>query len=57
MERDRRLTGSMRGQTDNAVAPAGFELSSAWKVPILSLSLSLFFSLLAEADDMCQPPS
>ncbi|KAH8149505.1 uncharacterized protein LAJ45_06585 [Morchella importuna] len=32
MERDRRLTGSMRGQTDNAVAPAGFELSSAWKL-------------------------
>lgn len=32
MERDRRLTGSLRGQSDNPVAPPGFELSSEWKV-------------------------
>lgn len=27
-----RLTGWLRGQTDNAVAPAGFEFSNGWKV-------------------------
>ena len=32
MDRDRRLTGTLRGQTDNVVAPPGFELSSAWRV-------------------------
>ena len=32
MDRDRRLTGFLRGQTDNPRAPAGFELSNAWKV-------------------------
>lgn len=32
MERDRRLTGFMRGQTDKPVAPAGFELNNPWRV-------------------------
>jgi len=32
MERDRRLTGFLRGQTDNPIAPPGFELSHPWKV-------------------------
>ncbi|KAI8682722.1 NADH dehydrogenase [ubiquinone] 1 alpha subcomplex subunit 1 [Fusarium sp. Ph1] len=32
MERDRRLTGSLRGQTDKAVAPIGFELNNPWKL-------------------------
>lgn len=32
MERDRRLTGYLRGQTDKANAPPGFEVSNAWKV-------------------------
>lgn len=32
MERDRRLTGMLRGQTDSPIAPDGFELSNAWKV-------------------------
>lgn len=32
MERDRRLTGTLRGQTDGPEAPTGFELSNAWKV-------------------------
>ena len=32
MERDRRLTGFMRGQTDKAEAPAGFELNNPWRV-------------------------
>jgi len=32
MERDLRLTGSLRGQTDNPEAPPGFELNNPWKV-------------------------
>ncbi|CAO2655878.1 Nn.00g046810.m01.CDS01 [Neocucurbitaria sp. VM-36] len=31
MERDRRLTGFARGQTDKAAAPAGFELNNPWR--------------------------
>ncbi|KAI1494938.1 small secreted protein [Biscogniauxia mediterranea] len=32
MDRDRRLTGSLRGQTDAAIAPLGFELNNPWRV-------------------------
>ncbi|KAF2243662.1 hypothetical protein BU26DRAFT_465042 [Trematosphaeria pertusa] len=32
MERDRRLTGFMRGQTDKPEAPQGFELNNPWRV-------------------------
>jgi hypothetical protein len=32
LERDRRLTGFMRGQTDKPEAPAGFELNNPWRV-------------------------
>lgn len=32
MDRDRRLTGSLRGQTDNVEAPLGFELNNPWRV-------------------------
>lgn len=32
MDRDRRLTGTLRGQTDNPKAPPGFELNNPWKV-------------------------
>ena len=32
MDRDRRLTGFLRGQTDNVKAPPGFELSNPWRV-------------------------
>ncbi|KAL4798735.1 hypothetical protein BDW69DRAFT_165982 [Aspergillus filifer] len=32
MERDLRLTGSLRGQSTNPEAPKGFELSNPWKV-------------------------
>ena len=32
MDRDRRLTGSLRGQTDQVEAPPGFELSNPWRV-------------------------
>ena len=32
MDRDRRLTGYLRGQTDNPTAPPGFELNHPWRV-------------------------
>ncbi|KAJ6155158.1 hypothetical protein N7470_005724 [Penicillium chermesinum] len=32
MERDLRLTGSLRGQINNPQAPKGFEVSKPWKV-------------------------
>lgn len=32
MARDRRLTGTLRGQINNPEAPLGFEFSNAWKV-------------------------
>lgn len=32
MDRDRRLTGSLRGQTDNPLAPPGFELNNPWRL-------------------------
>ena len=37
MERDFRITGSMRGQSTNVEAPTGFEVSNPWKVRELSL--------------------
>lgn len=36
MDRDRRLTGYLRGQTDHAEAPPGFELNSQWRVGYIS---------------------
>lgn len=32
MNRDQRLTGSLRGQTDKPLAPTGFELNNPWRV-------------------------
>ncbi|KAJ5815548.1 hypothetical protein N7474_007325 [Penicillium riverlandense] len=32
MERDLRITGSLRGQSSNHQAPKGFEVSHPWKV-------------------------
>ncbi|KAB8074131.1 hypothetical protein BDV29DRAFT_127292 [Aspergillus leporis] len=32
MERDLRMTGTWRGQSSNAEAPKGFELSNPWKL-------------------------
>lgn len=32
MDRDRRLTGFVRGQTDRAEAPPGFEVNNPWKL-------------------------
>ncbi|KAL8328542.1 hypothetical protein RB601_007189 [Gaeumannomyces tritici] len=31
MDRDRRLTGLLRGQSDNPIAPPGFELNNPWR--------------------------
>ncbi|KAL9100883.1 MAG: hypothetical protein Q9163_003794 [Psora crenata] len=31
MDRDRRLTGYLRGQTDSVDAPPGFELNNPWR--------------------------
>lgn len=36
MERDRRLTGYLRGQSDKPIAPKGFELNNPWKVRVFS---------------------
>ncbi|KAI0396616.1 hypothetical protein F5Y17DRAFT_92431 [Xylariaceae sp. FL0594] len=32
MDRDRRLTGYLRGQSDAPIAPPGFELNNPWRV-------------------------
>ncbi|KAJ5627346.1 hypothetical protein N7528_004773 [Penicillium herquei] len=32
MERDLRITGSLRGQSSNHIAPKGFEVSNPWKL-------------------------
>ncbi|KAI1078907.1 hypothetical protein F5B20DRAFT_197562 [Whalleya microplaca] len=32
MDRDRRLTGYLRGQVDAPIAPAGFELNNPWRL-------------------------
>ncbi|OHE93450.1 hypothetical protein CORC01_11225 [Colletotrichum orchidophilum] len=32
MDRDRRLTGDLRGQIGNHEAPPGFELNHPWRV-------------------------
>lgn len=39
MDRDRRLTGYLRGQTDNPIAPPGFELNNPWRVSGLADNL------------------
>lgn len=37
MDRDRRLTGTLRGQTDKPEAPLGFELNNPWKVRVTGI--------------------
>ncbi|KAI1200207.1 hypothetical protein F5X97DRAFT_102905 [Nemania serpens] len=32
MDRDRRLTGLLRGQSDEPLAPTGFEFNNPWRV-------------------------
>jgi len=36
MDRDRRLTGFLRGQSDEVEAPLGFELNNPWRVSAFS---------------------
>lgn len=42
MDRDRRLTGTLRGQSDNPQAPLGFEFTNGWKVISLPIYNSFF---------------
>jgi hypothetical protein len=42
MERDLRITGTLRGQSGNAVAPKGFDVSNPWKVCHIVSSMRLF---------------
>ncbi|KAK1983423.1 hypothetical protein LZ30DRAFT_653733 [Colletotrichum cereale] len=39
MDRDRRLTGDLRGQIGNHEAPPGFELNNPWRVCLLGRAL------------------
>lgn len=47
MDRDRRLTGFLRGQSDSVKAPAGFELSNPWRVSLVRY-LTLSSMILTE---------
>lgn len=47
MDRDRRLTGFLRGQTGSAIAPPGFELNNPWRVRMI-LWLSNSISMLTK---------
>ncbi|KAK3332109.1 hypothetical protein B0T19DRAFT_94875 [Cercophora scortea] len=46
MDRDRRLTGYLRGQIDSPVAPPGYELNNPWRVSINIPAESLRWSKL-----------
>lgn len=48
MDRDRRLTGRLRGQTNSPIANAGFELNNPWRVGI-SLCQVLVYEYLLTA--------
>lgn len=50
MDRDRRLTGFLRGQTDNVRAPKGFELSNPWRVSSVGF-LPYVINALVESND------
>ena len=41
MDRDRRLTGYLRGQVDQPTAPPGFELSNGWRVSYTKFDASV----------------
>jgi hypothetical protein len=51
MERDRRLTGFMRGQTDKAVAPPGFELNNPWRVCVAIPNTGQLLTLNSASSD------
>jgi hypothetical protein len=48
MDRDRRLTGYLRGQTDNPAAPPGFELNNPWRVCSLH-KIGLFLETITDS--------
>ena len=41
MERDFRLTGQWREQSDNPIAPVGFEVNNPWRVCNFLLNISI----------------
>lgn len=53
MDRDRRLTGFLRGQVDNVKAPKGFELSNPWRVS--ASLLDMYMSTIANASSQLEP--
>lgn len=58
MDRDRRLTGYLRGQTDRPTAPPGFEFSNGWRVRLSSgRPLVLFFCTLYQTVLLTASPS
>lgn len=44
MERDLRITGTMRGQSSNHLAPPGFDVSKPWKVWTRGLAYPLQYN-------------
>lgn len=46
MDRDRRLTGYLRGQTDKVEAPTGFELNNPWRVGIAIMLTRLMLTAI-----------
>lgn len=54
-DRDRRLTGQLRGQSDNPIAPPSFAINSEWKVGSSVIShreAVTDSSTVGETDDM-----
>ena len=52
MDRDRRLTGYLRGQIDQPTAPAGFEVSNGWRVSHTSFSCTRLVLRSGSADEL-----
>jgi len=50
MDRDRRLTGFLRGQTDKVEAPPGFELNNPWRVSLLAARNDILADILCSSD-------
>lgn len=59
MDRDFRLTGEWRGQSDNVAAPTGFEVNNPWRVCKLLLNVSTTTKLCPDGgkDYLIQKPS
>lgn len=53
MDRDFRLTGAWREQTDNPIAPVGFEVNNPWRVCRILLSGSINAKLRPDGEKDC----